>query len=349
MGERKQSDSTYNLEFYLVASSDHLSPSTGKTPTVVIRKQGGSFASPAGAVTEIANGWYQIAGNATDSSTLGPLLIHVTEASSDPFDCVYQIVNYDRFTFLPPVNLTQVSGSAVSTSSAQIGVNVVSQANIDFGSMQKTSLNAATPASVQNIPINADTYVNVHVKATDNIDFTALEKTSLNAATPASVQNISAQTGDSYARLGAPAGASVSADIATVNAKTTNLPASPAAVGSAMTVSGTVTVGTNNDKTGYTVSTVQDKTGYALTASEHTAISGTDVPAALNAAIPGSPTVASLFDYIQKLKWALFNKMVITDASGNVTVYKDDDATTAFSQSPWISDNSTVTTRVRLG
>ncbi len=43
-------------------------------------------------------------------------------------------------------------------------------------------------------------------------------------------------TGDAYARLGAPAGASLSADIAAVNAKTTNLPASPAAVGSAMTL-----------------------------------------------------------------------------------------------------------------
>lgn len=37
-----------------------------------------------------------------------------------------------------------------------------------------------------------------------------------------------AQSGDSYARLGAPAGASVSADIAAIAAKTTALPASPA-------------------------------------------------------------------------------------------------------------------------
>lgn len=36
------------------------------------------------------------------------------------------------------------------------------------------------------------------------------------------------QTGDAFARLGAPAGASVSADIAAVNSKTTNLPAAPA-------------------------------------------------------------------------------------------------------------------------
>lgn len=44
------------------------------------------------------------------------------------------------------------------------------------------------------------------------------------------------QTGDNFARLGAPAGASVSADVAAINSKTTNLPASPSAVGSAMTL-----------------------------------------------------------------------------------------------------------------
>lgn len=50
-------------------------------------------------------------------------------------------------------------------------------------------------------------------------------------------------TGDAFARLGAPAGASISADVAAVKsetaaikAKTDNLPASPAAVGSAMTL-----------------------------------------------------------------------------------------------------------------
>lgn len=45
-----------------------------------------------------------------------------------------------------------------------------------------------------------------------------------------------AMTGDAFARLGAPTGESVSADIAGIHAKTTNLPASPAAVGSAMTL-----------------------------------------------------------------------------------------------------------------
>jgi antitoxin component HigA of HigAB toxin-antitoxin module len=47
------------------------------------------------------------------------------------------------------VEYWDVVGDAVT---GAIDANVVSQANIDFGALQKTSLNAATPASVQNIP-----------------------------------------------------------------------------------------------------------------------------------------------------------------------------------------------------
>src|SRR5436190_442153 len=51
------------------------------------------------------------------------------------------------------------------------------------------------------------------------------------------------QTGDAFARLGAPAGASVSADVAAVNAKTTNLPAAPASTTNI--TAGTITTATN--------------------------------------------------------------------------------------------------------
>lgn len=50
------------------------------------------------------------------------------------------------------INVKNIANAVVNTASAQIGANVVTQANIDFGALQKTSLNAATPASVQNIP-----------------------------------------------------------------------------------------------------------------------------------------------------------------------------------------------------
>ncbi|MCK1670302.1 hypothetical protein [Bradyrhizobium sp. 150] len=65
----------------------------------------------------------------------------------------------------------------------------------------------------------------------------------LNVDTLTTYTGNTVQTGDAFARLGAPAGASVSADLAAVKAvddavkaKTDNLPASPAAVGSTMTL-----------------------------------------------------------------------------------------------------------------
>ena len=58
-----------------------------------------------------------------------------------------------------------------------------------------------TPA--QKVVTDASGFVSANVKSQDNIDFGALQKTSLNAATPASVQNINTQTGDAYVAVGA--------------------------------------------------------------------------------------------------------------------------------------------------
>lgn len=49
---------------------------------------------------------------------------------------------------LVQADVQRVLNAVVNTALAQLGVNVVSQANIDFGALQKTSLNAATPASI---------------------------------------------------------------------------------------------------------------------------------------------------------------------------------------------------------
>lgn len=101
------------------------------------------------------------------------------------------------------------------------------------------------------------------------------------------------QTGDSYARLGAPAGASVSADVASVKTDTAAI----------LTDTGTdgVIVATNNDKTGYTLTqtfptnfsslaitaggavtagTVSDKTGYSISGTKTTLDALTDLDAA---------------------------------------------------------------------
>ncbi len=83
---------TRPLNFFMTDSTDHVTGKTGLSPTVTIRKVGGSFASPAGAVSEIANGWYTVAGNATDCNTAGPLLLHATATGADPTDTLYDVV-----------------------------------------------------------------------------------------------------------------------------------------------------------------------------------------------------------------------------------------------------------------
>ena len=91
----KQSSTAKNLTFLLIDSTDHLSPKTGATPTVTLSKNGAAFAAPSGTVTEIGSGWYKVAGNATDTNTLGELIVHATATGADVADRVYTVVAFD--------------------------------------------------------------------------------------------------------------------------------------------------------------------------------------------------------------------------------------------------------------
>lgn len=91
----KQSSTAQGLTFLMVQSSDHITPATGLAPTVTLSKAGAAFAAPAGAVSEIGNGWYRVAGNATDTNTLGSLILHATAAGADPTDREYAVVAFD--------------------------------------------------------------------------------------------------------------------------------------------------------------------------------------------------------------------------------------------------------------
>ena len=94
----KQSSTGRSLLFLMVDSGDHLTGKTGLSPTVTLSKNGGSFAAPSGAVTELSNGWYKVAGNATDANTLGPLLLHATASGADPCDDRFEVVAFDPDT-----------------------------------------------------------------------------------------------------------------------------------------------------------------------------------------------------------------------------------------------------------
>lgn len=108
-----QSNISRPLYFLLVLTSDHITGATGKTPTVTLLKSGAAaYAAPAGAVTEIGNGIYAVAANATDANTVGPLLLHATAASCDPRD--------DEFEVLTDLAAASVALSPASTSALAI-------------------------------------------------------------------------------------------------------------------------------------------------------------------------------------------------------------------------------------
>jgi len=121
--EVQNNSPNYPLVFLLVLSADHVSPATGLTPVVTLSKNGAAFASPAGAVSEIANGWYKVAGNATDTGTLGPIILHAAVATADDTDVVYPVVAVNPqsatnfITSVPTVTTVtnQLTAAAIAT------------------------------------------------------------------------------------------------------------------------------------------------------------------------------------------------------------------------------------------
>lgn len=156
---------------YFLDSTDGNTEETGLTianTDIKLWKAGATTLADknSGGATHISNGLYYAVLDATDTNTIGPLIIfvHVSGALAVRVECiVYPAEVFDYMfaaagTDYMKVDIAQVAGSNVDTAAAQLGVNVVNWKG------------AAA----------------------------------------------SAMTGDAFARLGAPAGASVSADVAAV-------------------------------------------------------------------------------------------------------------------------------------
>lgn len=255
----QQSTTQSALLFFLVATSDHISALTGASPTVTLSKNGAAFASPSGTVTEIANGWYKVAGNATDTATLGPLALHATAASADPCDIlVANIVAYNPQTAnlglsnvpvsvaqwngtnvsapstagIPEVNIKNIANAAVSTTTAQIGVNVVN-INAQTATAAAGVTFPSSIASPTNITAGTITTVTNLTNAATAGDFTATMKTSIGTAVAASA--VASVTGN----VGGNVTGSVGSVAGAVGSVTGNVGGSVASVVAAVTVSGT--------------------------------------------------------------------------------------------------------------
>lgn len=95
----------YTRSFKMIDSADHFSKKTGLTCAVNLSKAGGSFGAAGGTVTEVANGWYKVALNTTDTNTIGDLAYYITATGADDTDFCDQVGP-------PPVNVIQLLGTA---------------------------------------------------------------------------------------------------------------------------------------------------------------------------------------------------------------------------------------------
>ncbi len=268
MGYPVQQNSTAakdDLLFFLADSDDHIAGKTGASPTVTIRKAGGAFSSPAGSVSELANGWYYVAANATDNGTAGPLLLHATADGADPCDDSYYVEAINRtdatrqgMSALPnaaaeaagglytrgtgPGQINQAANGQIDVNAAKIGGT--SQTGRDLGASVLISAGTGTgqlDVTGGVLKTNLVQILGSVLTETAGGYLAAAFKKLFDVVSPVLTAASVNQTGDAYARLGAPAGASHAADVAAVKsdtgavkAKTDNLPSSPAAVGSQM-------------------------------------------------------------------------------------------------------------------
>ncbi|WP_406699230.1 hypothetical protein V5E97_10170 [Singulisphaera sp. Ch08] len=272
----KQSQTAQPLLFLLVDSTDHITGQTGLSPTVTLSKNGGTFATPAGAVTELANGWYKVAGNATDTATLGPLLLHGTATGADPCDDRYDVVAYDPqsaslgLTLAKTTNITGfndiaatavVSGGAITTSGGAVStVTTVGTLTTYTGNTPQTGDSfARIGANGAGLTALGDTRLaNLDAAVSTRSTYAGADTSGTTTLLTRLPGIVVAQTGDAYALIGA-AGAGLTAlgDTRLANLDAAISTRSTYAGGAVASVTAAVTVGTNNDKSGYSLNLSQ--------------------------------------------------------------------------------------------
>lgn len=122
MANLQKNVASQNITFGLVNSSSGAAL-TGATVTVYVTKDNGAQATGTGTVTEKGNGQYNYAPTQaeTNAADVG-LLFTATSAIPVAYDFHTDVVDANGY---PGANLVDIAGAAVSTSSAQIGVNAV--------------------------------------------------------------------------------------------------------------------------------------------------------------------------------------------------------------------------------
>src|SRR6266511_2610184 len=192
MRERQQSSTAHPIPFLMIDSADHVAGKTGLSPTVTLSKDGGTFAAAAGAVTELTNGWYVLAGNATDRGTLGTLAIHASATGADPFDGMVTIVPWDPFD--ANMGLARLDAAVTTRATpAQVRTQVADVLTVDTIAELAQGVPPVSPTVVQALALM---YMSLRNQITEDGSFLAFH----NDAGTVIVKATTADNGSVFAR-----------------------------------------------------------------------------------------------------------------------------------------------------
>jgi hypothetical protein len=196
---------------------------------VRLSKDGGAFAqkNDATAATHDENGWYSIPLNATDTNTIGTLIVAIHESGALPVWREFMVVPanvYDSLiagTDTLQADVTQIGGDAQSATDlkdfADAGYDPATN-KVQGVVLTDTATNVTNQVTADVTAVSGDSVAADNLEA--DYDGTGYNKANSTIGTASTLTGHTPQTGDNFARLGAPAGASVSADIAAVKSDT---------------------------------------------------------------------------------------------------------------------------------
>jgi hypothetical protein len=321
----------YTKMIMMIASSDSKTGLAGATLTITTSKAGAAFATITPTVTDRGNGWYSLALTTAHTDTLGELAFHITATSADPTDEKDQVIAQNLTTANVNANVVQVNGSAVSATTAQLGVNVVNWNNSVVATPNTAGvpvvddrsnalrINTAQAAAAGTITLDAsasatDNYYNDCMVVTLSgtgagqtrliTGYTGATKVATvtpNWTTTPSGVVVFAIIALSRANIGAVGGTVQTArDLgaqldATISSRMATFTVPTNFNSLAITAGGAVTVGTNNDKTGYAL-TQAFPTNFASLSITAGGIAQADLRSILGSALTGTAAnVAAAF------------------------------------------------------
>lgn len=352
-----------NERITLTADTD-----AGSAPTIILDNVTGATSATANDLNYITNcdaGLMQLELAAADTNRVGRVMLTITDAANHvpvfhEFFILPQAI-YDWITgvIVPlPANVTTIAGAAVSTSTAQLGVNVVNAAGTAWGS------GAITAASIADAAIDFATF------AADCKTGTGLksntESITTGAITAAAIANGAIDIATFAADCLTSGALKANVESITANAITataintgaiTNAKFAAGAIDAAAIANAAIdnaTFAADVGSTAYATNVIALAADKAITnAALGTAAELAKVPKSDSTVTWNATALASIKTSVETsggILWKAFsilnNKMNVTDADGTVALRAIGDGSTIATGS--VTDNSTTTTRLEL-